>query len=226
VIARFSEHSAAQAAGLQLGDRIVTLDGASINDFQDIAPRVALYPEQVVRVSVNRAGRQLEVQIKVARSNEKDSFGNDASRGLLGVGSAESEVRRVGPLTAIEFGVSNTAAKLRIIAVGLKQIVFGERSLKEMSGLPTTAKASGEMLSLGIPAFVEFVAFVSINLAFINLLPIPTLDGGHLAIYAAEAIRRKPLGLRSQEMAFRIGFAFVLALMVFVNVKDLAGMFL
>jgi regulator of sigma E protease len=74
---------------------------------------------------------------------------------------------------------------------------------------------------MGWQQFAGFAAFLSINLAFINLLPIPALDGGHLAFYAAEAVRRRPLGLRSQEWAFRTGMALVLALMLFVTINDL-----
>ena len=86
------------------------------------------------------------------------------------------------------------------------------------------AKFSGEQLSLGWQAFASFVALVSINLAFINLLPIPGLDGGHLAFYAAEAVRRRPASPRSQEWAFRTGMALVLALMLFVTINDLASL--
>ena len=100
----------------------------------------------------------------------------------------------------------------------------GERSVKELGGPIKIAKYSGEQLSLGWPQFVDFAALISINLAFINLLPIPALDGGHLAFYAAEAVRRKPLGPRSQEWAFRTGMAFVLALMLFVTINDVASL--
>ena len=109
--------------------------------------------------------------------------------------------------------------------IGLKQIVVGERSVKEMGGPVKIAKFSGEALSLGWLSFVQFAALISINLAFINLLPIPTLDGGHLAMYAAEAVRRKPLGNRSQEWAFRTGMAFMLAVAAFVTFNDLASLF-
>jgi regulator of sigma E protease len=83
------------------------------------------------------------------------------------------------------------------------------------------AGVSGQRLALGWQPFVYLAAFISINLAFINLLPIPALDGGHLAFYVAEAVRRKPLDAKSQEWAFRTGIAFVLALMVFVTINDL-----
>ena len=226
VIGGFSDASAARRAGLQAGDRIVAIDGNRITDFADIAPRVALYPGASVNVTYERAGRTMQVPVKLALDVSKDQFGNEMRRGLLGVASAGIEVTRVNPLRAVGYGTQQSLGIARMMAIGLKQIVTGERSINEMGGLPKVAKFSGEMLSLGWPEFVGFAALISINLAFINLLPIPTLDGGHLAIYAAEAIRRKPLGLRSQELAFRIGMAFVLAFAVFVTVNDLAGMFL
>ena len=226
VVGEFSKNSAAQAAGLQTGDRIVAIDGAKIDDFTDIAPRVALYPGETVTIGFERAGRAMEMPVKLALDVTKDQFGNENRRGLLGIGAAGTELTRVNPLRAVEYGTMQSLGIARMMAIGLKQIVTGERSINEMGGLPKVAKFSGEMLSLGWLEFVGFAALISINLAFINLLPIPTLDGGHLAIYAAEAIRRKPLGIRSQELAFRIGMAFVLAFAVFVTVNDLAGMFL
>ena len=226
VIGGFSPGSAAQAAGLQAGDKIVAIDGARIEDFRDIAPRVALYPGDTVTVAFERTGRAMQIPVKLALDVTKDQFGNENRRGLLGISAGGVELTRVGPLRAVQFGSVQSFGIARMMAIGLKQIITGERSIKEMGGLPKVAKFSGEMLSLGWLEFVGFAALISINLAFINLLPIPTLDGGHLAIYAAEAIRRKPLGIRSQELAFRIGMAFVLAFAVFVTVNDLAGMFL
>ena len=113
---------------------------------------------------------------------------------------------------------------MRMMATGIAQIFAGERSIRELGGPIKIAKYSGEQLSLGWAQFVSFAALISINLAFINLLPIPALDGGHLAFYAAEAVRRKPLGLRSQEWAYRTGLALVLALMLFVTINDLASL--
>ena len=226
VVNGFAPQSAAQTAGMQVGDRIAEVDGTRIDDFSEIAPRIAFYPGQTVQLVLDRAGRRIELPVKIALSTETDRFGNKISRGLLGISAQQSEFRGANPLQAIGFGLATTAQKTRMIAVGLKQIIFGERSLRDLSGLPKTAQASGQMLSLGWLVFVEFAAFVSINLGFINLLPIPTLDGGHLVIYAAEAVRRKPLGIRSQELAFRLGMAFVLVFAVFVTLNDLASMFL
>ena len=226
IVGRFAENSAAQAAGIQLGDRIIAIDGQQIDDFADIVPRVILYPDRTVEIELDRAGRTLLIPVKIARFEGKDEFGNKQERGLLGVGPDRSEVLRIGPLSAVGYGISASYERLIMTGVGLGQIVTGERSVGDLSGLPRTAKASGERLTLGWLPFIDLIGVFSINLAFINLLPIPTLDGGHLAMYAAEAVRRKPLGIRSQEWAFRIGLGFVLALAVFVNMNDLIQLFL
>jgi regulator of sigma E protease len=110
------------------------------------------------------------------------------------------------------------------MVTGIMQIFTGDRSVRELGGPVKIAQYSGQQFTLGWEAFVSFAALISINLAFINLLPIPGLDGGHLAFYAAEMVRRRPLGARSQEWAIRTGVALVLALMVFVTVNDLASL--
>jgi regulator of sigma E protease len=106
---------------------------------------------------------------------------------------------------------------------GLSQIITGRRSVKELGGPLKIAKFSGEQASMGMLHFLWFLAVISINLGFINLLPIPLLDGGHLLFYAIEGVRRKPLKPEAQEWAFRTGLALLLALMVFVTVNDLAS---
>lgn len=106
---------------------------------------------------------------------------------------------------------------------GLVQIVTGQRSMKELGGPLKIAEVSGQAGTMGIESFVNLMALVSINLGFINLLPIPMLDGGHLAIYAAEAVRRKPIPPRVQEWAFMTGFALLISFMLIVTWNDLAS---
>ena len=103
-------------------------------------------------------------------------------------------------------------------------IATNRASIKELGGPIKIAKYSGESLSLGPEALVSFAALISLNLAFINLFPIPALDGGRLAFYAAEAVRRKPVSPRGQEMAYRTGMALVLMLMVVVTVNDIVSL--
>jgi regulator of sigma E protease len=155
---------------------------------------------------------------------QKDAQGRQETVGRIGVQSGFGRLEPVGPVAALGIGVDRSFALMGTIVTGIRQIVTGDRSVRELGGPIKIAKYSGEQFSLGWEPFVGFVAMISINLAFINLLPIPGLDGGHLAFYAAELVRRKPLGLRSQEWAIRTGVALVLALMVFVTVNDLASL--
>lgn len=226
VIGGFAPGSVAQAAGLQVGDRITSVDGARVEAFKDIADRVMLLPGQTVRITAERDGQNISLPVTLATDVQTDRFGNELKRGFLGIAGGQAVYTRLGPVAAISFGFDESLEIVRKMAVGLKQIVFGERSVKEMGGPIKIAQFSGQSLSLGWEAFIGFAAMISINLAFINLLPIPTLDGGHLAIYAAEAVRRRPLDLRSQEWAFRTGLALVLALVLFVTLNDLATLFL
>ena len=151
----------------------------------------------------------------------RDEFGNESRVGMLGIAGGGMKRVRLGPIEALSNSVDQTADVMGTMVTGIRQIATGKRSMRELGGPVKIAKFSGERLALGWQEFVYFSAFISINLAFINLLPIPALDGGHLAFYLAEAIRRKPLGARSQEWAFRTGLVFVLALMLFVTINDI-----
>jgi regulator of sigma E protease len=221
-VAVLESGSPAQRAGIQVGDRILAVDGHAVDNFADIPSRIVPYPDQRIVLDIRRDGRTISVPIQVASFVQKDEFGNEARIGRIGVGPVRPHLERVGPIEAVRLGTQQTFGVMRMIATGLGQLFTGERSVKELGGPLTIARFSGEQLSLGWPEFIGFAALISINLAFINLLPIPTLDGGHLAFYAAEAVRRKPLALRSQEWAFRTGLAFVLALMLIVTINDLA----
>ncbi|MES2492257.1 MAG: RIP metalloprotease RseP [Pseudomonadota bacterium] len=224
VIDGFMPNSPARAAGLRPGDRVVAVDGEPIADFDRLRQRVLPYPGGSFTLTVKREDREFPVRIQAASKVLKDEFGNESRVGLLGVKAAQPSIEPVGGVEAVTLAVDQTAGVIRMLVVGIGQIVTGERSMDELGGPIKTAKYSGEQLSLGWLSFVSFAAFISINLAFINLLPIPALDGGHLAFYAAEAIRRRPLGPRSQDWAYRTGFAFVLALMLFVTLNDLASL--
>jgi len=224
VIQAFSEDSVAAEAGLELGDRIVAIDGSEIDDFEQVSSHVLPFPGQVIDITFEREGRVDTVPVRIADLETTDRFGNVSRIGRIGVGSFEREFESTGPFAAIAYGGEASVGMVRMMITGIGQILTGERSVKELGGPIKIAQYSGERLSLGPLPFIEFIAFISINLAFVNLLPIPALDGGHLAFYAAEAIRRKPASLRSQEWAFRTGMALVLALMVFVTISDIASL--
>lgn len=222
IVDGFAEDSPAQAAGLEVGDRITAVDGTPVSNFEQLQEKILPFPGKTIELSYDRGGAQGSAMVTIADLAMADRFGNESRIGRIGVASSGRVLETAGPIAAVGYGFDASFNMMGMMVTGIKQIVVGERSVKELGGPLTIAKLSGERLSLGPLPFVELLAFISINLAFINLLPIPTLDGGHLAFYAAEAIRRKPASPQSQEWAFRTGMAFVLALMLFVTVLDIA----
>ena len=225
-IGAFAEGSVAEAAGLKTGDVVVAIDGREIRDFTDLKTKVALHPGKRMVFTVEREGQRIDYPLTTARVERKDNFGNVSAEGLIGVAPAggKYELEDVGVLESIPLGAKQAWDVTGMMITGIRQIVTGERSVKELGGPLKIAKFSGEQLSLGIGAFIHFAAMISLNLAFINFLPIPALDGGHLMFYAAEAIRRKPVGPQATEWAYRTGIALVLMLMAVVTVNDIISL--
>lgn len=225
-IGAFAEGSVAEAAGLKVGDVVVAIDGRPIRDFTELKTTIALHPGRSMVLTVDRAGEQRDFSLTAARVQRRDDFGNVSTEGLIGVipAGGEYELEDVSILEAIPLGVQQSWDFTGMMITGIQQILTGERSVKELGGPLKIAKFSGEQMSMGAAAFIHFAALISLNLAFINFLPIPALDGGHLMFYAAEAIRRKPVGPQATEWAYRTGIALVLMLMVVVTVNDIVSL--
>jgi len=224
VIGRVLPGSPAAAAGLKPEDRIVAVDGHEVKSFDKVAELIRSSPGKRVSIGLLREGERLALPVEVATVMSVGSDGQNKPMGQIGVEASFGKSVAVGPLEAVKLSIEQCASIMRMTATGLGQILTGKRSARELGGPIKIAQYSGQQYSLGWEDFVWFVAMISINLAFINLLPIPALDGGHLVLYAAEAVRRRPLGMRSQEWAFRAGLALVLALMLFVTINDLASL--
>ena len=224
VVGEVQAGSAAERGGVEPGDRIVSIRGKSMSSFLDVRLEVGQNPGEPMNMVIVRDGRQVELDVSAAVKVESDRFGNTQKIGYLGIGPKSYEIVPVGPVEAVAEGVKQTGSIISMMVNGIGQIITGKREVKELGGPIKIAKYSGEQFVSGWQQFVSFVALISINLGFINLLPIPVLDGGHLAFYAAEAVRRKPVGQRGQEWAFRTGIAFVMALMLFVTINDVASL--
>ena len=216
-------NSSAAVAGLLEGDRILSLNGRTIETFDEMASEVVMIPGERLVIEIERNGVRMAKEATVAAVNEIDRFGNEYRIGRLGVGASKVEVREVGVLEAPWAAVVQTGNILRQQMIGLGQIISGRRPISELGGPLKIAKVSGEAMSLGILTFISLAALISINLGFINLLPIPMLDGGHLLLYAIEAVRRRPATPVVQEWAFRAGFAMLAAFMIMVTFNDLAS---
>ncbi|WP_374942149.1 RIP metalloprotease RseP [Sphingomonas sp.] len=224
VVGTIQAGSPAAQAGLRPGDRITALGGRGIDTYRDLQVYVVMRPGERVRIDYVRGGAAASVPATFARTTMRDRFGNETAIGRLGVSSGEIVYEPVPLLEAPVAGVRMVGDILRGTLDGIGQIVSGRRSVKELGGPIQIAKVSGEQLSLGWTALVLLIAFVSINLGFINLLPVPMLDGGHLFFYAIEAVRRRPVAPETQEWAYRGGLAALLALMLLVTVNDLGSL--
>ncbi len=213
--------SPAAAAGLKAGDTILSIDGQRVSRFEDVGRIVAINTGTPIEAVVSRGGRQLVLDIEPRLVTEVDRFGNEYQRGQIGIASGERVIVHHGPVNAVRWAVIETWGAVRMMWDTTVQVVTGRRAIEDLGGPVKIAQFSGQSASLGLPALIAFIALISINLGFINLLPIPMLDGGHLFLYALEGIRRRPLNPRLQEWAFMSGFALLMSLMLVLTWHDL-----
>ena len=225
VVGRVLESSAAAAAGLKTGDRIVAVDGRPVSTFQEVRTIVMARPERPVRLRVRRDGRTAALNVVPRNFAYTDGNGVTRTVGRIGIGVAQPPLKRHGPVAALWAAVEETWSLTVITATAIGQMFAGKREFRDIGGPLRIAEMSGDMAQIGPYAFVWFMAALSLSLCLINLLPVPMLDGGHLLYYGIEAIRGKPLGEKAQEYGFRIGMALVLTLMVVVTWNDLLRLF-
>lgn len=215
--------SPAASIGLVKGDRIVGIDDREVARFDDLADYSRLRPGEPVTLTIEREGRTFTASTTLATVTEADRFGQTYRVGRLGIATGQRVYEPVPAIELIPEAAGITLSTIRNTAFGLWQIITGRRPLEELGGPIKMAQVAGQVASIGWFEFVQLIAFFSINLGFINLLPVPMLDGGHLALYAVEATRRRPLGAQAQEWLFRGGFAALITLMLVATLNDLAS---
>lgn len=215
--------SAAADAGIRPGDRIVSIDGRRMENYVDIPMAVMHRTGQALDFVVDRDGTTRTVTIVPRELSEHDRFGNIVKRGVIGIKSGPLVYEPVSLIDAPIVATQQAWGITRQMAEVIGQLLIGQRSIKDLGGPLMIAKASGEQASLGPQSFVFFVAMISLNLGFVNLLPLPMLDGGHLLFNAIEAVRRRPVSIETQQWAFRGGFAVLATLMIVVTFNDLGA---
>jgi regulator of sigma E protease len=224
VLAQLDPEGPAFAAGLQVGDRLLALDGQPLADWQQLVEQVRGLPGKTITLQVERQAQWLDVPLTLAARGE-----GEARSGYLGAGVAGGEwppemLREVsyGPLEAIAEGAKNTWSMSVLTLNSLKKMLFGELSVKNLSGPITIAKVAGASAESGLSDFLKFLAYLSISLGVLNLLPIPVLDGGHLLFYLVEWVRGRPLSERIQGWGMQIGISLVIGVMLLALVNDLS----
>ncbi|MHA6196859.1 sigma E protease regulator RseP [Pseudomonas wadenswilerensis] len=223
VLAELDPKGPAQAAGLKTGDRLLTLDGRGLSDWQQVVDTVRGHAGAKVTLGVERDGARIDVPVTLASRGE-----GKAASGYLGAGVAAVEwpkemLREVsyGPLEAVGEGLSRTWNMSVLTLDSLKKMLFGELSVKNLSGPITIAKVAGASAQSGLGDFLNFLAYLSISLGVLNLLPIPVLDGGHLLFYLVEWVRGRPLSDRVQGWGVQIGISLVVGVMLLALINDL-----
>jgi regulator of sigma E protease len=223
VVGAIVPDSPAAHAGLQPGDKILSVAGRDTPNFDDVRSVVILRPNEVVPVRFERGGVMHQLKVTLESDTERDQFGQKFTRGLLGVFPTVGVLQRLPVYEAVPEATSYTLRITRSMIDGLGQIVTGRRGTADVGGPIKIAQIAGQQAALGALPFVQLLALFSINLGFINLLPVPMLDGGHLFFYAVEAIQRRPLSARALDWAFRGGLALILALVLFTTINDLGS---
>jgi regulator of sigma E protease len=215
-IAAVEPSSPAAAAGFKVGDIIVSIDGAKIDNFADVQRIVNFNPGTTLTVVVDRGGVPYTLK---ATPVEKDK------RGMLGItrSNEPGDVRTesVTPSEALQLGADRTWLVVTSTMTYLRDVVMRRQSADQIGGPIKIAQISVEAAKLGFGPLLELTALLSVSIGLLNLFPIPLLDGGHLLFYAIEAVRGRPLSERAQEVGFRIGLAIVLMLMIFATFNDL-----
>lgn len=220
------ENSAASKAGFMAGDKIVAINGNPIEGFDDLQRVVAPNAGNELTFSVERNGETVTLKATPDWREERDPFGRTFKRGIIGIQRSSApdkwKSRTVGPVESVILGVKQTWSTIADNVAGLMEMVKGRQSTEQMGGPILMAQVTAKVADAGFEPLLRLLAMFSANIGFLNLLPIPILDGGHLLFYGIEAVRRKPLSDRLQQLGFQIGLALIIALMIFVNFNDLA----
>ena len=225
VVGDVAPDSAAAAAGIEPGDKILALNGQPVSRFEDVAGVVMLGLGEPLHMKILRAGKPLDITATPKVVEQVDIFGDTHRIGLLGITSGKSgEIVHYDPATAVYMAVVTTYRRTVDMLKAIGQIIQGIRPSNEVGGVLRIAKMSGDIFSRSVIDTIDFAVLLSINLGLINLFPIPLLDGGRLLFYGAEALRGRPLGPRAEEWGLRLGLALVLSLMLFATWNDLVSM--
>ena len=212
----------AREAGLLRGDRIVGIEGQPIEKWEELAKQIHQSPGRPVRLTVEREGQRFDVAVAPKATKQKNLFGEEQEIGLLGIAPAEEFLtERTNPITAFGRAVYKTYDLSVLILITFGKLLQGVVPAKTIGGPLLVAQMAGEQARLGILNLLFFTALLSINLAILNLLPIPILDGGHLFFALIEAARGKPVSLKKREMAQQVGLVLLVALMIFAFYNDI-----
>jgi regulator of sigma E protease len=220
---RVQTGSPAQAAGLRSGDLIVAIEGTPVLEWDEMSRLIRARPGTPTLLTVERQGQRLDIRVTPERKQEPDATGAMRDVGIIGILRGEPEVwsERLNPFRAVAAGIWDTGQTSVSMLQGLWRVIQGRISPKTIGGPVMIAQVTGEVAQRGLKDLVKLTALLSINLAILNLLPIPVLDGGHLLFSLIEWLRGRPVSLRRREIAQQVGLVLLVGLMVFAFYNDI-----
>lgn len=236
--------SAAEEAGFRKGDLILSANGRKIATFTDLTMVIRLSSGEKIDFEIDRGGEAVVLTATPRRQTIKDAFGNDAEMGVLGVTGDETAFRfiRYGPADAISKATGQVWQIIHATGKFLGRLVLGKEDAKQLGGPVKMAQYAGQSalsgfdggaadidfltrLKISLANFINLAGIVSVSIGFLNLLPVPVLDGGHLLYYGYEAAAGRPLGARAQAIGFRVGIVLLASFMLFVTWNDISSLF-
>ena len=217
--------SAAFEANLKSGDEIIAIDGKEISNFDQVREAISQSFGEELVFRIKRENEVFEKKIAPKIQLRKDFFGEDVKLPTLGIAVSKTISQELNLLQSFKKANLETYHISCSILRTIGELIVGKRSVEELGGPIKIAKYSGQTVDMGIIAVIWFIAMISINLGVMNLLPIPVLDGGHLFFYLIQVITRKKISQKTQQVAFNIGLALVLTLMIFTTFNDLKSLF-
>ncbi len=228
LIAQVTPDAPAARAGLQAGDLIVGVDGAAVGSFATFSELVRSGGGQPVEIEYSRAGSSYRATMK-PELHEVDEVGIPEERYVIGIiarlslapGVMATE-RHLNPFDSVPIAVTQTADLTRTFLEGLRRIVTGQISRKQLAGPIGIAEIAHSAFERGWLSYIQTLVLISINLGVLNLLPIPVLDGGQALLVMIEGVKRSPVSLRTREIAQQIGVTVLVALMGLAFWNDLS----
>ena len=208
----------AESIGLVRGDRIVSVAGEEVANWTEMSKVIRRHPGQTITLSWERSGTVMKSEI-----TPKPTRSGDETIGLIGIGPFSSRAP-VGVTESLSVGATAVYRSSWMIFDFLRELTQGDRSTEELGGPLRIAQLAKQTADQGLLTYLSFLGLLSVNLAVLNLLPIPVLDGGHLTFLTLEAIMRRPLSVRQREVSQQVGLAIMLCVMVLVTFNDLNQM--
>ena len=216
------EDSPALAAGIEAGDLITSIDRVPVSSWDDMTQIIGASKGKTLEIAVLRSNSEKIFHITPELIPAKNIFGEDIERFIIGISaSGDAYAKDLNPFQALIESLVQTYKITELMVIIIGKLVTGDISTDTIGGPIMIAKMAGDQAKSGIGNLIFFIALISVNLAIINLLPIPILDGGHLLFFSIEAVKGNPVSLKVREVAQQIGLFIILLLVVLVFYNDI-----